>query len=147
MRILIVDDHEIFRKGLSTLLESLPDVDVCGEAADGFEAVDKAKQLNPDVVVMDISMPRVDGLQATRVIRSEVPGAHVVILSQHDSSYMRSAALKAGASAYVTKSQVSCCLLNAIESVIQGKPFNWGSHEPTAASSGIIAGRTETESE
>ena len=124
-RISIVDDHEIFRKGLRTLLESRPDLEICGEAINGLEAVDKGRELRPDVVLMDISMPQVDGLQATRLIRSEAIQAQVLILSQHDSPHMLAAALKAGANAYVTKAQVSQCLLAALESVIQGRPFAW----------------------
>jgi DNA-binding NarL/FixJ family response regulator len=126
-RILIVDDHEIFRRGLRSLLESRPEIEICGEATNGLEAVERAKEIQPDVILMDISMPLLDGLQATRQIRNQVPKSSVLLLSQHDSSHMLSAALKAGASAYVTKSQVSLCLLTALEGVIRGEPFNWNS--------------------
>jgi DNA-binding NarL/FixJ family response regulator len=122
-RVLIVDDHEIFRKGLRSLLEPLPGFQICGEAANGFEAVENAKQFLPDVVLMDIGMPQMDGLQATRIIRNELPSSQVLILSQHDSPHMLAAALKAGASAYVTKSQVSRCLLAALEGIVPGRPF------------------------
>jgi len=132
-RILIVDDHEIFRKGLRTLLESRPHLEICGEAINGLEAVQKTRDLRPDVVLMDISMPEIDGLQATRLIRSEPIHAQVLILSQHDSPHMLAAALKAGANGYVTKSQVSQCLLAALESVIQGRPFTWNSQAGDAA--------------
>ena len=126
-RILIVDDHEIFRKGLRSILESRPELEICGEATNGVEAVEKAKEIQPDVTLMDISMPYLDGLQATRQIRREVPNSQILLLSQHDSPHMLAAALKAGASAYVTKSQVSLCLLEALAQVIRREPFNWNS--------------------
>jgi DNA-binding NarL/FixJ family response regulator len=124
-KVLIVDDHEIFRRGLRSLLEPLAELCICGEATNGLEAVEKAKQFEPDVVLMDISMPQMDGLQATRVIRNDLPNSQVLVLSQHDSPQMLAAALKAGASGYVTKSQVSRCLLAALEGVVQGRTFTW----------------------
>jgi DNA-binding NarL/FixJ family response regulator len=105
-KILIVDDHEIFRKGLRSVLASRPELEICDEATNGLEAIEKAKEIRPDVILMDISMPYLDGLQATRKILNENPAARVLLLSQHDSPYLLAAALKAGASAYVTKSQV-----------------------------------------
>ena len=118
IRILIADDHEIFRRGLRSLLESHPEWEVCGEAIDGQEAVDRAKELNPDIVVLDITMPRLNGLEAAQLIRSEAPHSKMVILSQHEPSLMRQAALSAGASAYVTKSEVSRELMMAIETLL-----------------------------
>jgi DNA-binding NarL/FixJ family response regulator len=117
-RILIVDDHEIFRRGLRSLLESHPRWEICGEAVDGQEAVEKVKALKPDIVVLDITMPRLNGLEAARQIRNEFPESKVVILSQHEPSLMKQSALAAGAGAYVTKSEVSKELLVAIESII-----------------------------
>ncbi len=128
-RILLADDHEIFRRGLRSILESRPELEICGEAVDGLDAVEKTKKLRPDIVLMDVSMPSIDGLHATRLIRSEFPNCRILVLSQHDSPQILSAALKAGASAYVTKSQVAHSLLAALESVIQGEPFNWNSHQ------------------
>ena len=116
-RILIVDDHEIFRRGLRSLLQSRPDWEVCGEAKDGQDAVELAQQLNPDVVVLDITMPRLNGLDATRMIRKLVPQTKVVILSQHELNAMKQEAFKSGADAYVTKSEVSKELVAAIDNL------------------------------
>jgi DNA-binding NarL/FixJ family response regulator len=121
IRILIADDHEIFRRGLRSLLESHAEWEVCGEAIDGQEAVERVKELNPDVVVLDITMPRLNGLEATQMIRNEAPRSKVVILSQHETSLMRQAALNVGASAYVTKSEVSRELMMAIEEMISSE--------------------------
>ena len=101
MRVLIVDDHEVVRKGVRSLLLTRPDLDVCGEAIDGRDAVEKAAQLKPDVIVMDVSMPRLNGLEATRLIRGYVPKAEILILSQHDSPELVRQAFTAGARGYV----------------------------------------------
>jgi DNA-binding NarL/FixJ family response regulator len=124
-RILIVDDHEIFRRGLRSLLESRDEFDISGEAANGLEAVQMARELQPDIIVMDVSMPQMDGLQAARMIRRERPDSKILILSQHDSPHMLAAALEAGASAYVTKSQVARCLFAALDAVAEGRGFSW----------------------
>lgn len=144
-RILLADDHEIFRRGLRSILESHTEMEICGEAVDGLDAFEKTKQLLPDIVLMDVSMPNIDGLQATQMIRNELPSCRILILSQHDSPQMLSAALKAGASAYVTKSQVARSLLAALESVIQGEPFNWNSHEIASEAGGARKAQREPE--
>jgi DNA-binding NarL/FixJ family response regulator len=118
VKILIADDHEIFRRGLRSLLESHPDWEVCGEAVDGQEAVERFKALRPDVIVLDVGMPRLNGLEAAELIRKEVPDAKVVILSQHEPLIMKQAALSVGARAYVTKSEVSQQLMTAIEQIV-----------------------------
>jgi PAS domain S-box-containing protein len=123
LRILIADDHDIVRRGLKSLLRTRADWDVCGEAADGKEAVDKAKQLKPDVVVLDVSMPNLNGLDAARRIRREVPGSEILILSQHESREMVNEAVRAGALGYVVKSDISRDLLSAIEAVSQHRPL------------------------
>jgi len=118
IRILIVDDHEVMRGGLRSLLESRPEWEVCGEAADGLEAVEKAKQLKPDVVILDINMPALNGLDAARLIRKQVPQPEILILSRYEASEMRSEALQAGAREYVAKSQnLARDLLVAIDEV------------------------------
>jgi len=124
-RLLIVDDHEVFRKGLRSLVESSADLEICGEASNRLEAVEAARKLLPDVIVMDISMPHMNGLEATKQIRKEIPQSRVLVLSQHDSSHIVTAAIEAGAAGYVTKSQVAHYLLVALEAVAAGQSFPW----------------------
>jgi len=120
VRILLVDDHDVMRGGLRSLLESRPGWEVCGEAANSTDAIEKAKTLRPDVVVMDISMPGFSGLEAVPVIRKETPGAEVLILSRHEEREIRLKALEAGARGYVTKSQgLARELLAAIDGIVK----------------------------
>ncbi len=119
MRLLIVDDHEGVRHGLRSLLSSRSDWAICGEAADGIEAVEKTKSLQPDIVLMDISMPRMDGLEATRTIVNEFPQCKVVIITQNDPSVARNQATTVGAKAFVTKAQLARDLLSTVEQVAQ----------------------------
>ena len=95
-RILIADDHEIFRRGLRSLIDSSAAYQICGEACNGVEAVELTRKLSPDVVLMDLSMPLVNGLDAMKQILRELPKTRVVILSQHDSAYMLAASMQAG---------------------------------------------------
>jgi DNA-binding NarL/FixJ family response regulator len=118
-RLLIVDDHEIFRRGLRALLEPSSEWQICGEAVDGLDAVEQCKSLRPDIVVLDVSMPRLNGLEAARLIRRENPESKIVIITQHDSPQIRSAALDAGARAFVTKSAVGSELVSALRNLIQ----------------------------
>ena len=122
LRILIADDHEKVRWGLRGLLSLRPDWDICGEAVDGRDAVQKARELKPQVAVLDISMPQLNGLEAARQIRKEVPQTEVLIVSQHESSEVIAAAIDAGARGYVVKSDVPRDFLDAVEAVSQGKP-------------------------
>lgn len=118
-RLLIVDDHEIFRRGLRALLEPCSEWQICGEAVDGMDAVEQCKNLKPDIVVLDVSMPRLNGLEAARLIRKEKPEPQIVMITQHDSPQIRSAALEAGARAFVTKSAVGSELVSALRNLIQ----------------------------
>jgi DNA-binding NarL/FixJ family response regulator len=118
-RLLIVDDHEIFRRGLRALLEPSSEWQICGEAVDGMDAVEQCRSLKPDIVVLDVSMPRLNGLEAARLIIKEKPEPQIVIITQHDSPQIRSAALEAGARAFVTKSAVGSELVSALRSLIR----------------------------
>jgi len=122
VRILIADDHELVRQGLRALLSSRPAWEVCGEAADGFEAVEKAAQLRPDIVLLDVSMPRMNGLEAAPAIRRESPVSQIVIVSQHDPAEMLPSALKVGARGFVSKSDIGSNLLSTIDSIVQTAP-------------------------
>lgn len=118
LRILIVDDHELVRRGLRSILVTRPEWEICGEAADGSDGIEKARELKPDVVLLDITMPHMNGLDAARIIRRDLPRAKVIILSQYEGSDMRARAFEAGAQGYISKSDASSQLLIAIDSLI-----------------------------
>src|ERR671930_2791478 len=123
LRILISDDHGIVRSGLRMLLERQSDIDVIGEAADGAEARDMAIRERPDLAILDVKMPKLTGLQATREIRAQAPDVAVLILSMYDDERYLFEALKAGASGYVLKAQADSELLEAVRAVERGEPF------------------------
>lgn len=123
MRVLVVDDHEVVRRGVVSLVESRPEYTVCGQAADGHQAVEKALALKPDIVVMDVSMPTLNGLDATRRVRTVAPNCEVIVLSQHDSPEMARQAFRAGARGYVVKSSVSQNLLAALDKAARHESF------------------------
>ena len=123
IRILLADDHTIMRNGLRLLLERQPGFQVIGEAADGRETVEMTDTLRPDVVVLDIAMPNLNGIEAARQIASKLPAIALVILSMHsDESYVLRA-LKAGARAYLLKDSAESDLIGAIKAVTEGKAF------------------------
>ncbi|MFQ5875115.1 MAG: response regulator transcription factor, partial [Dehalococcoidia bacterium] len=123
IRVLVVDDHAILRDGISALLALQEDMEVVGEAAEGREAIEKARQLAPDVVIMDIAMPLMDGLEATRTIRKENPKTRVLILTQYDNKEYVSSSLKVGAGGCVPKRAVAAELVSAIRSVHRGDSY------------------------
>jgi len=123
MRVLIADDHGIVRSGVRMLLESQPDIEVVAEAADGAEARDLAIRERPDLAILDVKMPKLTGLQATREIKEQAPEVAVLILSMYDDERYLFEALKAGASGYVLKAQADTDLLDAIHAVGRGEPF------------------------
>ncbi len=122
-RILIADDHGIVRGGLRLLLDRQPDLDVVGEAADGAEAVRLALELRPDLAILDVSMPKLTGLQAAREIKAHAPEIDVLVLSMHDDERYVFEALKAGASGYVLKREADQDLVDAVRSIGRGEPF------------------------
>jgi DNA-binding NarL/FixJ family response regulator len=107
MRILVVDDHEVVRRGICSVLATESSLTLCGEAVDGKDAVEKAKVLRPDIIVMDVTMPQMNGLDATRAIKRLLPDTEIVIVSQHEAPEMVRQAFNAGARAYVVKSTVA----------------------------------------
>lgn len=123
LRILIADDHELVRRGVRTLLESEIGWKVVAEVRDGQEAVDKATELKPEIAVLDIGMPRLNGLDAARRIKKAVPQIKVLILTMHDSEHLAWEVLKAGARGYVTKSDTARDLVLAIEALRRDKTF------------------------
>ncbi len=121
IRILIADDHPLFRGGLRALLDSVADTEVVGEASTGEEAVDAALSLLPDVVVMDINMPGINGIEATRRIRDETENVNVLVMTMHDDDEAVFAAIKAGAHGYELKGAAQDETLRAIRAVANGE--------------------------
>jgi len=122
IRVLVVDDHAVVREGLRTLIGTEPGMEVVGEAADGVEAVQKARELNPDVILLDLVMPRQSGLEAISEIKCENPAAHILVLTSFSGDDMVFPAIKAGALGYLLKNASPQRLLIAIRDVHQGEP-------------------------
>lgn len=123
LRILIADDHGLVRRGARTVLRSRRGWRVVGEAANGREALHKAIKLKPDVAILDISMPEMDGIEATREILNAVPDSKVLVLTMHESDQLVRRALEAGASGYLLKSDLTDCLAKAVKAIAEGKRF------------------------
>ena len=121
VRVMLADDHPVYRDGLAALLGSLDGVEVVGTASDGVEAVDRARELQPDVVVMDVQMPRRDGIEATRAITSDSPHIGVVVLTMAEEDQTLFAAMRAGARGYLLKGANQAEILRAITAVAQGE--------------------------
>lgn len=135
IRVLVVDDHTIFRRGLISILESYPDIKVVGEASDGEEGIARANDLMPDVVIMDLAMPRMNGIEATRIIKSRLMSVDVIALSFQESEHARASVLQAGAKAYFTKSGPLDSLLGAIR---EHKPASSHALSPQPGNGGPI---------
>ncbi len=123
IKILVADDHTLLRDGIRALLGLQDDIEVVGEASEGKEAVEKTRELMPDVVVMDITMPGMDGLEATRRITKKNPAVKVLVLTQHDNKEYVLSAIKAGAAGYVPKRALGSELVSAIRAVHNGDSF------------------------
>ena len=123
LRILVVDDHDVVRQGLRALLESRPGWEVCGEAATGPEAVEKAHQLKPDIVILDIAIPELNGLEVARRIRKARPETQLLILTMYESEDLISEVLKVGARGFILKSDAGRDLVSALDALSQHKPY------------------------
>ena len=123
LRILLADDHTLMRQGLRKILESRPDWEIVAEAGTGREALQQAEDLQPDVVVLDVAMPALNGIDALQQIKRRVPGAHVLILSMHGDEAYVTRAVRTGASGYLLKDSADVDLIRAVVAVSQGKSF------------------------
>jgi DNA-binding NarL/FixJ family response regulator len=123
VHILLADDHEVVRKGLRALLETQPGWKVIAEATDGREAVEKAQSMHPDVAIVDIGMPSLNGLEATRQIVKKAPRTRVLVLTMHDTNPLIQQVVKAGARGYVLKSDVASDLVSAVEALTHDQTF------------------------
>lgn len=117
MRILIADDNDLVRRGIRVLLSSVSDYEVCGEASDGGQALQKTRDLLPDVVLLDISMPVSDGFETARLIKQEFPDVKILIMSQNDETQLLPSALQCGANGCLDKTHMSDKLISAIKSI------------------------------
>lgn len=123
LRILIADDHPVIRKQVRLILESHSRFDVCGEAYDGAQAIEEAQRLKPDVVILNVSMPVLNGFEAAREIKAKLPGSAIVILSSNADKVFVDEAKKIGARAYVAKTKVGDALVKAVNAAVTGDEF------------------------
>lgn len=141
LRILVADDHHVVRTGLRALLESKSGWQVCAEAANGREAVEKASALKPDVAVLDIGMPLLNGVEATRQIRKLSPQTEILILTMHDSDLLVQEVLEAGARGYILKDDADRNLLAAVDALRRHKPFL----SPRVSDAAVKTGRSTSD--
>jgi DNA-binding NarL/FixJ family response regulator len=123
LRILIADDHEVARRGIRALLESHPGWEVCGEASDGRETIELANRMKPDIILLDIGMPNLNGLEAARQILATSPDAAILILTMHDTDHMVREVLRAGARGFVLKSDAGRDLVAAVDALQSQRTF------------------------
>jgi DNA-binding NarL/FixJ family response regulator len=143
IRVLIADDHGIVRSGLRMLIDRQPDMQVVAEADDGVAALESSQAHQPDVAVLDVSMPRMTGLQAAREIRSHVPGTRVLLLSMHDDERYFLEGLASGASGYVLKRAADTDLIGAVRTVAGGRTFLSGDAQRELMDEWVEGGRAE----
>lgn len=146
-RILLADDHDIIRRGLKELLETQGAWKVIGEATNGRQAIDLALKLKPDIAILDLTMPELNGLEATRQIKKALPKTEVLIFTMHENEQLVHDVLSAGALGYVLKSDAARHLVNAIESLIQHKPFFSAKVSETVLEGYLKGGTDEATSE
>lgn len=123
IKVLVVDDHQLFREGIVTLLFSADNIEVVAQAEDGLDAIEKAKHYKPDVVLLDITMPRMNGIEATKKLKALMPGIKIVSLSMHSEKQYVKGVLEAGADGYLLKNCTYRQLTDAIQSVCDGKKY------------------------
>jgi DNA-binding NarL/FixJ family response regulator len=123
LRVLVADDQEAFRRRVCLTLAARTNLEVCAEAANGQEAVEKAREFNPDLIILDITMPVLNGLDAARQIHKPLPQTPILILSVHKSKQLIEEAMKIGARGYVTKAEAGQKLMQAVDSVLQNQTF------------------------
>jgi DNA-binding NarL/FixJ family response regulator len=126
VRVLVVDDFEGFRNAISSMVSKRPELQVVGEASDGLEAVHKAEKLQPDLILLDVGLPSINGLEAARRIRKRSPGSRIIFASMESSTDIVQEALRSGAHGYVIKTELASQLLPAIEAVLEGRRFVLG---------------------
>jgi DNA-binding NarL/FixJ family response regulator len=125
-KILIVDDHEVVRQGIRTILRARPQWDICGEAVNGKDAIEKATKLDPDVIIMDLTMPEMSGIEATREITKLKLRPAVLVFTMHESKNLAATVQEAGARGFVLKSHAARDLLDALEALLSGGTFFGG---------------------
>jgi DNA-binding NarL/FixJ family response regulator len=123
LRILVADDHESVRKGVCVILGTRGDIEVCGEASNGQEAIDKALELRPDLIILDITMPVLSGVDAAEVLRKTMPHVPILFLSMHQSRQIITQAKRIGVRGYVKKSDAATTLLDAVDAILRNEPF------------------------
>ena len=120
---MIADDHELMRRGIQSLLQGQNDLEVCGEAIDGLEAINKVRQLSPDLVILDLSMPRIGGFSVAREIQQFHPGTKILVFTNHASNQVESVLRTLGCHGYVSKARASMDLIRGIRAVLAGNEF------------------------